>query len=305
MRIAHLMGELDGLKIDEPQVVLRKANKIKTIQASLAIEGNTLSLEQVSDILDGITVLGPQKEILEVKNAIVAYEAFPHLKYSAQTDLKKAHKLMMGGLVDDAGQWRTRNVGVFAGSRVAHVAPQPKIVPKLIQDLFAFISQKDDISLLIKACVFHYELEFIHPFSDGNGRMGRFWQQLMLSAYHDVFRFVAIENLVKEQQQGYYCVLGKCDGEGESTLFIEFSLAVIEQALQTYRANLSYKPKTAHERLYFAAKQLASVFSRKDYSDVFKDISTATASRDLKLGVEHGILKRVGDKRLTTYQFKK
>lgn len=303
MQVTRLLGVLDGLKIDKPKVTLRKENKIKTIQASLAIEGNTLSFEQVSDILDGTGVIGPEREITEVKNAIAAYEAFNDLNYQSLNAMNRAHKVMMKDLIDGAGQLRSGNVGVFAGTKIAHVAPSHKRVSSLIADLFKFIKQKNDISLLIKSSVFHYELEFIHPYTDGNGRMGRFWQHLMLAAFHPVFEFVSIEGLIKSRQQEYYAVLATCDHEGESTHFIEFSLELIVEALQAYTDNIKYQPKTTKDRLLYAKKFLTEKFTRKDYMTLFKDISSTTASRDLKAGIESKLLAKSGDKRLTVYWF--
>ncbi len=303
IRIAELIGELQGLKISKPKVVLRKENQIKIIHASLAIEGNTLSLEQVSDILDGSPVIGPPKDLLEVQNAIRVYDHFSEFKFSSEQHFKNAHKIIMKNITTDAGDYRLGNVGVFAGSNVAHIAPQPKMVPKLMQNLFSFLSKKDGTSLLIKACVFHYELEFIHPFSDGNGRMGRLWQQVILTEYNEIFRYMAIESLIRNMQSEYYQVLSKCDKVGNSTLFIEFSLSLIEIALKAYLNELKYEPKTSSDRLIYAKSRLNSKFTRKDYLKVFKDISTATASRDLKFGVERSIIAKSGDKNNTVYKF--
>jgi Fic family protein len=263
MSITHLLGELDGQNLSQQKVVLRKTNQIKTIQASLAIEGNTLSIEQVSDMLDGVKIIGPQKDIIEVNNAIVAYNEIPHLRYNSQADFKKAHQLLLEGLIADAGNRRIKNVGIFAGSRVAHVAPSHKIVPQLIDNLFAYLKKKDSISLLIKSCIFHYELEFIHPFSDGNGRMGRLWQHVILDAYHVVLQYVAIESLIKDKQEAYYSILAACDSDGASTRFIEFSLNLILEALQAYYDNMAYEPRTATDRLNEARKKLTGQFSRK------------------------------------------
>lgn len=303
IRIAELIGELQGLKISKPKVVLRKENQIKIIHASLAIEGNTLSLEQVSDILDGSPVIGPPKDLLEAQNAIRVYDHFSEFKFSSEQHFKNAHKIIMKNITTDAGDYRLGNVGVFAGSNVAHIAPQPKMVPKLMQNLFSFLSKKDGTSLLIKACVFHYELEFIHPFSDGNGRMGRLWQQVILTEYNEIFRYMAIESLIRNMQSEYYQVLSKCDKVGNSTLFIEFSLSLIEIALKAYLNELKYEPKTSSDRLIYAKSRLNSKFTRKDYLKVFKDISTATASRDLKFGVERSIIAKSGDKNNTVYKF--
>ncbi|MDF1796113.1 MAG: Fic family protein [Coxiellaceae bacterium] len=303
MRIMQLLGELDGLKMTKPEVSLRKSNRVKTIQASLAIEGNTLSVEQVTDLIDGVPIFGPEQDILEVKNAIKVYDYAFDFKYASLSDFKKAHKLLMTGLSSDAGSLRLNNVAVYAGSRVAHVAPQPKMLAKLIEDLFLFMKAKDDISLLIKSCIFHYQLEFIHPFSDGNGRMGRLWQQLILSSFHEVFRFVAIESLIKDRQKDYYAALASCDAKGESTDFIDFCLQLIEQALLSYTQKLLYQPKSATDRLMIAKGEFNTAFSRKMYCELFKTISTATASRDLKLGIEQGLLLKSGDKRATMYTF--
>lgn len=303
MQITSLLGELQGLKISKPKVILRKENQIKTIQASLAIEGNTLSLEQVSDILDGAPVIGPPKDLLEVQNAIKVYDHFPEFKFSSEQQFKNAHRIMMKSLTNDAGDYRSGNVGVFAGSNVAHIAPQPKMVPKLMKDLFSFLSKRDDTSLLIKACVFHYELEFIHPFSDGNGRMGRLWQQVILTHYNEIFRYMAIESLIRDKQAEYYQVLSECDKTGDSTLFVEFSLSLIETALKTYLDEIRYEPKTSSDRIAYAKSKLNSKFSRKDYLKIFKDISTATASRDLKFGVEQALIVKNGDKNNTVYEF--
>lgn len=305
MQITTMLGELQGLKITQPKVILRKENQIKTIQASLAIEGNTLSLEQVSEIIDGSAVIGPPKDLLEVKNAIKVYNQFSEFKFSSEQHFKKAHKIMMQHLTTDAGQYRESNVGVFAGSKVTHIAPQPKMVPKLMQNLFAFLVKKDQLSLLIKACIFHYELEFIHPFSDGNGRMGRLWQQIILTHYNELFRYLAIESLIKDKQDKYYEVLAQCDKAGNSTLFVEFSLQLIVKALETYLAEIKYEPKTPADRLVYSQTKLNSKFTRKDYLNLFKNISTATASRDLKLGVEQSIIRKFGEKNKTVYEFVK
>ena len=235
MQITSLLGELQGLKFSKPKITLRKDHKIKTIQASLAIEGNSLSLEQVSDLIEGSRVVGPIKDLLEAKNAIKAYNKFSDFKFSSDRHFKNAHKIMMDKLIPDAGDYRISNIGIFAGSKLAHIAPQPKLVPKLMHELFSFLAKKDDISLLIKACIFHYELEFIHPFSDGNGRMGRLWQQVILTNYHKIFEYIAIEGLIKQQQETYYQILAKCDQAGDSTLFIEFSLSLIATSLDVFK----------------------------------------------------------------------
>ena len=177
-RYAIRLEQHDALK-------LRKANKIKTIQSSLAIEGNTLSENQVTDILDGKKVVAPLREIQEVRNAIATYDLFPQLDPFSVSDLLKAHGVMMSALVDEAGKFRHGGVGVFAGKQAVHIAPLAERVPGLIADLFDWLKHAED-HLLIRSCVFHYEFEFIHPFADGNGRMGRLWQSLILTRLNPV-----------------------------------------------------------------------------------------------------------------------
>ena len=211
--------------------MLRRENQIKTIHSSLAIENNSLSLNQVTDIINGKRVLGAQEEITEVKNAFETYEMILNFDPFRIEDLLKAHHILMRDLVKDNGQFRKGGVGVFAGKKLIHMAPQAKFVYDLTIDLFRWASVNTDIHPLIRSCVFHYEFEFIHPFSDGNGRMGRLWQTILLSRWRKVFRWLPVETLVKDRQQEYYDVLGVCDNEAESTKFIEYMLKNIYESL--------------------------------------------------------------------------
>jgi Uncharacterized conserved protein len=213
-----------------PSPLLRKANRIKTIHSSLAIEHNTLSLKQVTAIIDGKQVLGAPNEIQEVKNALKAYQLMPQLDAFKEKDLLKAHELMMMALVDNSGQYRTTGVGVFDGDRCIHMAPPAERVPALIHDLFEWV-RMTDVHPLISSCVFHYEFEFIHPFIDGNGRMGRYWQTMLLSRWKGIFAWIPVETIVKEHQQDYYDVIAKCDAVGDSTAFIEFMLRCLLDAM--------------------------------------------------------------------------
>lgn len=304
MRISEILGSLNILHLEKPDINLRKQNKIQTIHSSLAIEGNTLSIEQVTDLIENKVVVGPPKDIREVKNAITTYDAIGQFNCLSIDALKKAHKLLMDGLVQDAGQFRAGNVGVFMGSVVSHMAPPSTRVPGLMSDLFAYLKKEDITSLLIKACVFHYELEFIHPFSDGNGRMGRLWQQVILMHYHAVFEFLPIEALIKDNQKEYYRVLGECDSAGNSTLFVEFALGLIEKALSSYQGAVTHVSDTKDKRLSYAKKHFKDAwFSRIDYMKLHKTISPATASRDLKFALDMGSLQKEGDKNMTRYQF--
>ena len=213
-----------------PSPLLRKANRIKTIHSSLAIEHNTLSLKQVTAIIDGKQVLGAPNEIQEVKNALKAYQLMPQLDAFKEKDLLKAHELMMMALVDNSGQYRTTGVGVFDGDRCIHMAPPAERVPALMHDLFEWV-RKTDVHPLVSSCVFHYEFEFIHPFIDGNGRMGRYWQTMLLSRWKGIFAWIPVETIVKENQQDYYDVIAKCDTVGDSTAFIEFMLRCLLDAM--------------------------------------------------------------------------
>ena len=214
-----------------PSPMLRKANRIKTIHSSLAIEHNTLSLKQVTAIIDGKHVLGAPNEIQEVKNALQAYHLMSELDAFKEKDLLKAHELMMMALVDKSGQYRQAGVGVFDGDKCIHMAPPADRVPALMADLFEWV-KKTDVHPLVSSCVFHYEFEFIHPFIDGNGRMGRYWQTMLLSKWKGIFSWIPVETIVKEHQQEYYDIIAKCDAAGSSTVFIEFMLHCLLDAMK-------------------------------------------------------------------------
>ena len=284
-------------------VKLRRQNNIKTIQASLAIEGNTLNIEQVTDILEGKRVIGAKKDIIEVQNAILVYENFDKLNSLSIRDLLFAHKILMKDLVEESGNWRVEGVGIFKGAKITHVAPSAKRVPSLTKDLFEYLKKEIETPWLIKACIFHYELEFIHPFLDGNGRMGRLWQQLLLVKENAVFKYVCIEEMIKYSQEQYYKVLEECDQKGDSTPFIEYSLEQILIALEKYRDATCMVVKDPLSRLTYAQKKFSEYwFSRKEYNSIFKNISSATASRDLHLGVEQKFLEMKGQKNQAKYQ---
>jgi len=232
--VVRIVEEIGRTGIDEgispAPPKLRRGNRIKSIHASLAIENNSLSLEQVTALLAGKRVLGPPREVLEVKNAFAAYEALPKWSPASVDDLLAAHRLMMDGLVDRPGTFRSGSVGIAKGGTVVHLAPPAERVPGLMNDLFAWLGETE-VHPLIAACVFHYELEFIHPFADGNGRMGRLWQTLILSQWKEAFAFLPVEEVIRQRQQAYYDALAACDAAGNSSQFIEFLLAALLQAL--------------------------------------------------------------------------
>ncbi|WP_017442997.1 Fic family protein [Rickettsia gravesii] len=302
--ISYELGILAGSKLYSQPIKLRKNNQIKTIHSSLAIEGNSLSVEQITDIINGKRVLAPEKDIVEVKNAIKLYNNLTIFNPFKIESLLKAHAILMQGLVEDNGKWRKGNAAIFKGTEIIHFAPTASRVSLLMQDLFEFIAQDKKISGIVKACIFHYELEFIHPFSDGNGRIGRLWQQLLLMQANKIFEYISVESLIRNNQSEYYSVLSKCDKLGESTLFIEFMLDKIVAALRLYSNNIIYEANTPLSRIAFAKVHLIDQwFSRKDYITVHKNISTATASRDLLYGLERKLLISKGDKNQTYYKF--
>jgi Fic family protein len=206
----------------------------------------------------------------------------------------------MEGLIENAGKYRNQGVGIFQGSRVAHIAPPAENVTYLMNDLFKYLRNNEDLTL-IKSCVFHYEMEFIHPFLDGNGRMGRLWQTIILLNEYSVFEFLPFETLISQTQDNYYDSLAKSDKKGNSTIFIEYMLEVIEKSLIEL-LNFNNRVLTDIDRLEYFISLGKKEFSRKDYMNVFKDISSATASRDLKKGTEMSLFERSGIKNKTIYK---
>jgi Fic family protein len=244
-------------------------------------------------------VIGPRKDILEVMNAMKVYDNLTAFNPLSSKSFLKAHGQLMKGLVEEAGAYRHKNVGIFQGSRVAHIAPSAGNVPHLMKGLFDYLKNEEELTL-IKSCVFHYEMEFIHPFADGNGRMGRLWQTVILQSQYPVFEFLPFETLIIQSQDQYYEVLSRCDNTGNSTEFIEYMLGVIEKSLVEL---LSYNRKilTDNDRIAYFVSLGKTEFSRKDYMNVFKDLSGATASRDLRKGVELTIFGKTGDKSKAIY----
>jgi Fic family protein len=300
--ISEKIGEVKSAHLLRPPTELRKRNRIKTIQSSLEIEGNTLTVDQITDLINNIRVLAPHKDILEVKNAIEVYSKINEFDAYKLKSLCKAHGLLMKGLLDDAGQLRKSSVGILKGDDIAHIAPPGDMVYPLMNDLFGYLKNSEDI-LLVKSCVFHYEFEFIHPFLDGNGRMGRLWQTMILKEYSSVFEYLPIETLIKERQQDYYNILGKSDNQGNSTSFIEFMLEIINDALEELLSIQNLSVTNMDRIQLFKEIVHHDSFSRQDYLRRNKGISSATASRDLKEAVNMGILEKTGDKRLTKYRF--
>lgn len=229
--ISEQVGRITVLQEGTISPHLRRENRIRTIHSSLAIEHNSLSLEQVTAILDGKRILGNPNEIKEVQNAYEAYELMLRLAPSSVDDLLKAHKLMMNGLVPENGKFRSGGVGVFDGEVLTHMAPPAEFVPKHIHNLFAWY-QQSELHPLIKSAVFHYEFEFIHPFADGNGRMGRMWHSLLLGKWKELFFWLPIEELIQSRQKEYYDALGAADKQANSAGFVELILEIIRDSLK-------------------------------------------------------------------------
>ena len=264
--VSEQMGILNArLGENVPSPMLRKKNQIRTIHSSLAIENNTLSLKQVTDIVDGKHVLGAPDEIQEVKNAIEAYRLMPELDAFKEKDLLKAHGLMMKDLVRNAGHYRQEGVGVFDGNgNCLHMAPPADRVPQLMGDLFHWVKTTKEHPL-IYSCVFHYEFEFIHPFIDGNGRMGRFWQTMLLSRWKGIFAWLPVETIVKEHQQEYYNVIAKCDAAGNSTAFVEFMLKCLLDTMENYEESAEEETEELHDKLHDKLHDMFPEISEKAF----------------------------------------
>lgn len=301
--ISEKIGEINASHLYKPTTELRKKNRIKTIQSSLEIEGNTMTEEQITALLENKRVIAPEKDILEVQNAIKVYEQLRKFNPCQLKDLEKAHSILMNGLIENAGRLRTSNVGIVKGSKIEHLAPSGTMVKGLMNELFRFLKNDNDL-ILIKSCVFHYEFEFIHPFVDGNGRMGRLWQTLILMQQYPVFEFLPIESLIKQNQEEYYAKLSASDKSGNSTPFVTFMLGLILEALEQLLKSQN-KTLNTEERIELFKDRVGGLrFGRKEYLQNFKNISAPTASRDLKWAVDNGILIRFGEQRLTAYQYK-
>ena len=308
--VSEKIGEIQYLQDSAQHVRLRKENRIKTIHASLAIENNSLSIEQITAIIEGKRILGNPNEIKEVKNSIQAYDLLLSLDPCSEKDLLKAHALMMRDLVGRSGKYRTDGVGIFDGETVVHLAPPAERVPALMSDLFAWL-KTSDVHPLIKSCVFHYEFEFIHPFQDGNGRMGRLWQTAILKDWKAIFAWLPVETLVKEHQKEYYNALGASDRDANSTGFIEFMLSLIAGTIEdiieaekkvtasvTQKVGVNVTPKvtvnvTANQQKIIDAIK-ANPFVTQDELVAIVGIARKNIIANMKKLQESGLIKRIG-----------
>lgn len=292
--IAKLIGKLDLDHRLSANPTLRRSNRIRTIHGSLAIEQNTLSLEQVTAVLNGKHVLAPPKDIAEVKNAYEIYERMEELDPYSVEDLLTAHGILTRGLVEESGMFRTRPVGVMDNEgQVLHFGTLPQYVPDLVMELLEWV-KTSDLHMLIRSCVFHYELERIHPFSDGNGRIGRLWHTLLLSKWHPAFAWLPMESIIHNRQQEYYAAINTSNDAGESTIFIEFMLSTIQASLTEASEAVSDRKL---DKATLRWNKIQAFLQTHDYimnADVRElcDVSAATANRILgNLASENRIVK--------------
>ena len=229
--ITEKIGKIEAYESLKRMPVLRRNNKIKSIHSSLVIEANSLSLDEVRDVIAGKTVIGPQKEIQEVKNAYDAYEMINKFDGYSEKDLLKAHGIMIYLIENESGKYRNHAEGVFDGNKVIFIAPPHELVPNLMSDLFYWLKNDNDVPILIKSCIFHYEFVFIHPFGDGNGRTARLWQNVLLTKWNPIFEYIPIESKIQKYQNEYYDSIAMCHKNGNSNAFIEFMLKMIDETL--------------------------------------------------------------------------
>jgi len=307
MEISELVGKISSTQNLSTSPVLRRQNRIRTIYSSLAIEQNTLSLEQVTAVLSGKRVLAPPKDIAEVKNAYEIYDHLAELNPYSIDDLLLAHRTMMQGLVREAGEFRSRPVGVVdSKGNVLHFGTLPQYVPALMEELLQW-TESSPLPLLIKSCVFHYEFEVIHPFADGNGRMGRLWHTLLLSKWNPLFAWLPIESIIHDHQPEYYAAINQSNAQGEGTVFIEFMLGIIKEALQEAISEQPTENSTVQSKEELRWTKIADFLHTNNTiqnSDVqnLLDVSPATASRILNALTKEGKLVKVRNGRYWAYK---
>lgn len=307
MEISELVGKISSTQNLSTSPILRRQNRIRTIYSSLAIEQNTLSLEQVTAVLSGKRVLAPPKDIAEVKSAYEIYDHLAELNPYSIDDLLLAHRTMMQGLVHEAGEFRSRPVGVVDNQgNVLHFGTLPQYVPYLMEELVQW-TESSPFPLLIKSCVFHYEFEVIHPFADGNGRIGRLWHTLLLSKWNPLFAWLPIESIIHDHQVEYYAAINQSNAQGEGTAFIEFMLGIIKEALQeaideqpAEKPSMQSKEELRWEKIADFLRTNSTIQN----SDVqnFLDVSSATASRILNALTKEGKLIKVRNGRYWAYK---
>lgn len=305
--IAELVGKLTSTNQLSTNPTLRRSNRIRTIHGSLAIEQNTLSLEQITAVLNGKHVLAPPKDIAEVKNAYEIYERLDELDPYSVADLLTAHGIMTRGLIGESGMFRSRSVGVVdQEGHVLHVGTLPRYVPDLVMELLNWV-KTSDIHMLIRSCVFHFELELIHPFADGNGRIGRLWHTLLLSRWNPVFAWLPVESMIHARQQEYYDAINASNSTGESTVFIEFMLSTIKASLLDAINTSDEASDVPADKAAMRWKQIERFLETHEFimnADVRQifDVSAATANRILSSFAEEGKLVKYREGRHWAYK---
>ena len=293
--IAELVGHVNAALGLSTNPMLRRTNRIRTIHSSLAIEQNPLSLEQVTAVLEGKRVIAPPKDIAEVKNAYEIYEMMDSLDPYSVDDLLSAHGVMTRGLVDESGCFRSRPVGVVDKlGNVLHFGTLPDYVPSLVMELLDWV-RNSDTHMLIKSCVFHYELELIHPFADGNGRIGRLWHTLLLTQWKPMFAWLPVESIIHDRQDEYYQAINRSNNEAESTAFIEFMLSAIKEALQeAVQADSTEGMSTDEQRWHQIERSLKKngTITNADVREML-GVSAATANRVLARMAEKGRIQKI------------
>ena len=302
IEIAEITGAMTVSEQLSKNPKLRRVNRVRSIHSSLAIEQNSLTKEQVSDIIDGKRVLGAPQDIREVQNAYEAYEIMTKLNPYSVKDLLKAHKIMMGGLVKEAGVFRSKGVGVYAGEQLIHAGTPANYVPGLIGQLFDWL-KKSNLHPLIKGCIFHYEFEFIHPFVDGNGRLGRLWHTLILAKWQEFFLWIPIETIIHKRQDDYYKALNASNAVSESTIFVQYMLLLIRDLLKELSHNgVMNKEKTLDEKLFGLLKENGNQ-SAAELAEIVGS-SPRTVQRALKRLMSDGKIEHVGSNRFGHYVIK-
>lgn len=285
-QISEELTKFQFNKITKTSLMLRKKNRIKTLAGTLEIEGNFIGEEKITAILDGKKVLGTVKELAEVQGAIKAYEKLDEYRFGNLEDLLQAHKILMEEILTTAGSFR--NVNVQVGE---HIAPQPHMVNDLMVKLFSWLKDSDE-HMLLKSCIFHYEFEFIHPFSDGNGRIGRLWQSVILNSFNPIFSLLPTESIVREHQEHYYNAIESSTAKGESTTFIEFMLEMIFKSMQNTLQSDQKSNYKSDQKIISLIKENSTITIR-ELMEILS-MSESGVKKVIKKLKDEGTLHRIG-----------